>query len=481
MEENGSIHRRGVSLPPTHQTIDTLSQVEKNTEIAISEAEESLHHTDSSLPMSKKPFFPRKIMLAILGFGIFCLLGAGILSYYIASRPPAPVTLTYWGTTMTTASMTPIIDAFHKKYPYITITYSQEDINGYQDRLVARVPAGTGPDMYEYHVSWLPMMKNILLPLNPSISADDIRGHYYPVVSNDLVKNATVYGIPFGIDTLSLFVNQNILQASGLSVPSTWKDFSDTAYALTVKDTNRKIKIAGAALGTYANISYAPDIISALLIQNGADPLTVGQNPQATLDTLTFYTSFAKADTAIWDDTLDISKNAFAKGTLAMYLGYTQDISDLKNLNPALSFSVHQLPHVPGRHIATVSYWAEGISSQTRNSKAALLFMEYLNQKDTQAALYASQVQNQPTPYAPAQTALATLVAKDPGLSVVSSQLPSSVSSIFVGETGDSSGIDAQLNGYLQNTLILQSTNGMNTESISVLSDGIAKVLTQYK
>lgn len=483
MEEKDVIKRRGMSDQPASSPSADLARLAQSSEESVAMVEKEMQTHSLQQPVLKKTrfFLPRKVLLLLIGIGIGVIIIFGVVSYILATRATSPVTLTYWGTTIDAKSMEPVIADFHKQYPYITVTYSQEDLVGYQDRLIARIPAGAGPDIYEYHVSWLPMFKHMLLPLNSIITPSDIKANYYKVVSDDLVHDNMVYGIPLGIDTLSLFVNEDILRASGLLAPTTWKQFSDTAYIVTVKDTNKKIKIAGAALGTFSNIIYAPDIISALLVQNGSDPLTIGQHIQQTIDTLTFYTSFVHMDTSVWDDTLDVSKTAFAKGTLGMYLGYIRDIPDIKGMNPRLNFAVYQLPHLPGRHITTASYFAEGISSQSHYSNAAKLFINYLNKKDTQQKLYESEVRNQSIPLAPVQPALAKIASGDNYLSIVGVQAADAVSSIFVGETGDTSGIDAQMNSYLQNIVAAQINNQVDADNVSTVTQGISTVLSKYK
>ena len=112
--------------------------------------------------------------------------------------------------------------------------------------------------------TFLPIPSNI-------ISKQDFNSSFYPVTQKDLTKDGAIYGIPTEIDTLSLYINAQLFQAAGAEVPDNWEDFIRVARSLTVIDENGKIKTAGAALGTFDNINHAPDIISLLFAQNGAD------------------------------------------------------------------------------------------------------------------------------------------------------------------------------------------------------------------
>src|SRR3989344_9174018 len=131
-------------------------------------------------------------------------------------------------------------------------------------------------------------------------------------------------------------------------------------------------------MGTFSNITHAPNIISMLFVQNGVNLNDLGSNLQAVSDALRFYSSFALPTGNVWDDTLDQSDKAFASGSLAMYFGYSSDFFTIKSINPNLAFDIYPVPSLPGQNITIASYWAEGISSKSKYRKEAMLFVQYL-------------------------------------------------------------------------------------------------------
>ena len=418
--------------------------------------------------------------LAVLIFMVVILFVVQYLSVvFHPSGSSSKVTLVYWGLWEDNNTMQSIISEFESQHPNITIDYEKQDPKQYSQRLLTRIQQGNGPDIFRYHSSWLPMLQPVLAPLSTSVmSKQELQTNFYPVVRADLVRNGALYGIPLEVDTLSLFVNNTIFKNAKAQVPTTWDDFTSTARALTVKDANGKIKTAGAALGTYDNITHASDIVSALLVQNGVDLKTMTPASNAS-DALTFYTSFATGDSNVWDNTLDPSMLAFARGNLAMYFGYSWDVFLIKASNPNLDFSIYSIPHLPGRNTTTASYWVEGVSAKSSHQKEALEFMRFLAQKSTEATLYTEESKTRlfGEPYA--RTDLGETLKNNPLVYPFVLQANDAASSFFAGETDDSA-LNGQMNGYLGNA-IRSVLNGTSAQSaVDTLTKGVQQVEKQY-
>lgn len=424
-----------------------------------------------------------RLLFGGLGVLLFMVVILFVVQYLSAVFHPSgsssKVTLVYWGLWEDNNTMQSIISEFESQHPNITVDYEKQDPKQYSERLLTRIQQGNGPDIFRYHSSWLPTLQPVLAPLPTSvISKQELQGNFYPVVRMDLVRNGALYGIPLEVDTLSLFVNNTIFKNAKAQVPTTWDDFTSTARALTVKDANGKIKIAGAALGTYDNITHAPDIISALLVQNGVDLKTMAPASNAS-DALTFYTSFATGDSNVWDNTLDPSMLAFARGNLAMYFGYSWDIFLVKASNPNLDFSIYSIPHLPGRNTTTASYWVEGVSAKSQHQKEALEFMHFLAQKSTEATLYTEESKTRlfGEPYA--RTDLGATLKNTPLVYPFVLQANDAASSFFAGETDDSA-LNGQMNGYLGNA-IRSVLNGTSAQSaVDTLTKGVQQIEKQY-
>ncbi len=392
-----------------------------------------------------------------------------------------PATITFWGLWEDASIMQPIIDDFKKQYPNITINYSKQDIKQYRKKLSTRIENNTGPDIFAFHNTWLPMISNILLPIpSDTISKKEFESSFYPVAQKDLIKNGAIYGIPSEIDTLSLYINTDIFQAANAKVPDNWEDFSRVARSLTVVDENGRIKTSGAALGAFDNINHAPDIISLFFIQNGANLQNLNSTSKNASDALTFYTSFATGDQRVWDATLDPSILSFSKGNLAMYFGYSWDFFAIKALNPSLSFQIYPVPHLPGRNTTITSYWVIGVSAKSRRQKESLAFMKFLAKRETEEKLFtlASKTRFFGEPYA--RKDLADKLKDNSSLYPFVSQAKDAQSSFFASDTYDD-GLNSQMNAYLGNAVRSVINNGTSPESaIDTLVQGVSQILKQY-
>lgn len=421
-----------------------------------------------------------KIGLALVILIVIVVGISAVLLPMFSRTSNEKVTLTYWGLWEDSNVMQSILSDFHKEHPNITIEYVKQDHKQYLDRLVTRIKNNTGPDIYRFHSSWLPQVSNYLLPLSTEvISNDQLEKGFYPVVQKDVTKDGAIYGIPYGIDTLALFVNPEIFQAAGVQVPQNWNDFIKAARDLTVKDENGVIKTSGASLGSFDNVSHAPDIIAMFFAQNGANIKDLGGTAANATDALEFYTSFARGEGNVWDSTLESSIIAFAKGNVAMYFGYSWDIFTIKAINPNAAITVHPVPHLPGREMTVASYWVEGVSSQTKHPKEALLFMNYITKPETEQKLYAEQAKTRlfGTPYA--RVDLAPSLKDNALIYPFVQQAPTATSSYFAGDTYDN-GLNSQLNGYLGNA-VRSVLNGSSAQSaVETLAQGVTAVLNQY-
>jgi len=390
------------------------------------------------------------------------------------------VTLTYWGLWEDSKTMQSLISGFERENPNITINYSMQDIKQYRERVLTRIANGNGPDIFRFHNTWYPMYSSVLLPLPvDTITPADFKKTFYPVTQKDLIKNGGIYGIPLEIDTLSLYVNSQLFKAAGLQPPTNWNDFISDARTMTVKDANGDIKTAGAAMGTYNNVTHAPDILSLLFLQNGVDLSNMQNSSDRAENALSFYTAFATDQNNVWDNTLDPSVLAFSKGNLAMYFGYSWDYFTIKQDNPNLTFQIVPVPQLPNQKVNLASYWAEGVSVKTKHQKEALLFMKYLAQKSTEEALYAEQTKERAFGEPYARVDLGSTLATNPILAPVITEASSAFSSPFVDGTYDN-GLNQELNTYLGNAITSVLNGDSPQTAVGTLSQGATQVFRKY-
>jgi ABC-type glycerol-3-phosphate transport system substrate-binding protein len=418
------------------------------------------------------------IILAIIL--VIFLIFRFVLPLFGGEKAQEKVTLTYWGLWEDKQTMQPLIDEFQRANPTITVAYTKKDIKQYRESLSTQFSEGGGPDIFRFHNSWIGMLRGNLAPLTKeAVTAEVFKDTYFPVVQKDLIQNGGIYGIPLNFDSLSLFVNTELFEAAGTSVPNTWDQFVSVAKELTVKDSEGKIQTAGAAMGTYDNITHAPDIIALLMAQNGTDFDNFSKTTANASQALEFYTAFAETQGSVWDANLDPSLIAFAKGNLAMYFGYSWDILTIEELNRELKFTVHEVPSLPDREMSIASYWVEGVSNKSKFQKEAMLFMNFLSKRETAQQFYTETAKIRDFGELYPRGDLAATLQANPQIYPFVSQGGNAVSTYFVSDTYDD-GLNTQMNTYLGNAVRGSEGSGSIETAIETLAQGVTQVLSKY-
>lgn len=394
--------------------------------------------------------------------------------------------IVWWSLWEDESIVRPLILEYEAAHPGVKISYVKQSPQDYRERLVNALAKGTGPDIFRYHNSWVPMFRNELDSLPASvINPADYAKTFYPIASSDLVVGSSVVGIPLEYDALTLFINEDIFNKSGKSPPTTWDELRLTARELTVKNDQDVITQSGMALGRTENVDHWPEILALLMIQNGVDLSNPVGKPAE--DALTFFTIFSTVD-GVWDSRLPVSTQAFASGKLAMYIGPSWRAFEILVQNPDLKFKTVPIPQLPKdnpnqQDITYATYWAEGVSSKSKNKAASWEFLKFLATPETLQKFYtnAGKVRSFGEPYP--RVDMANLLNAHPILGPIIAQAPGATSWYLASRTFDGpTGINTQLASYFEdaaNSLI----EGKETADrvLETAAAGVQQVLTQYR
>ena len=132
-----------------------------------------------------------KIIIGIVGIAViaFLIFGVAMPFFSQSSDSEEKASLTYWGLWENENTMNVIIDEFEKDHPNITVNYVKQDPVKYSEKLKAQLGTETGPDIFRFHNTWVPLFKSDLLPLPQEvISAENCKTAYYPVIVDDLAQ-----------------------------------------------------------------------------------------------------------------------------------------------------------------------------------------------------------------------------------------------------------------------------------------------------
>ncbi len=376
----------------------------------------------------------------------------------LKSSKQETVNLEYWGLWESPTAIESIITDYKKIKPNVNISYKKRSKEQYRESLESQIQSGKGPDIFRFHSTWVPMLKDELAPVPSSVvSASDLKSNFYPVVAQDLRSGGKLVGVPLEIDGLELFYNEDIFKAAGITkAPSSWTEFAQDAVKLTVKDTAGNIRTAGAAIGTATNVDHFSDLLALMIMQNGGDLKSPADKQSA--DALQYYASFAQGANKVWDEAQPPSTVAFTGGNLAMYFAPSWRAIDIKNANPLLKFKVASVPQLEGNKVTWASYWVEGVSSKSQHQNEAWEFLKYMEEDDTLVRLYSEAAKSpgrffgEPYP----KVSMAQKLAADPILGAFITDAPFARSFPMASRTFD---------------------NGINDQIIKAYEDAVNSVL----
>lgn len=428
----------------------------------------------------------RKFPIRTLGIVMLLLLVVGGIVFAAlrffnggASIGSRPVTITYWGLWEQESILAPVIRDFQSKYPNITVEYKKENHREYRQRLQTQLQQGTGPDAFRFHTMWVAMLKDDIEPLPAdSISPDTVQASYYPVVAQDLVGGTTVWGLPVGIDGLGLYVNEELFQKAGVTVPASYEDLITLVPQLTVKD-GETIVTSAIALGTTNNIEHVSDILALMFMQNGAS-LTDLSTPLAE-EVAVFYRKFATPSDPLytWNEQMDNSVAAFASGRVAMMIAPSWRAFEVATLNPDLLFRIEPVPQLPGTTVTWASYWAEGVARKSQHKSEAAAFITYLTSREGVTAMYTQAAKERlfGEPYALVE--LGSQLQDDQYVGAYIKQAPYARSFPLASNTHDG-GINDRMNKYLLDAVNSIAAGTAPKQALTTASQGFSQVLTQY-
>lgn len=456
-------------------------------EIATPEDASSVPPLDMSgenQPLMYEEHKGKYLIIIVVLLLFFALIFFIIKSLFSGKTPAKKITLTYWGLWEEKEVFEPLIKEYSTQYPHVIINYQKKSVQDYRDKLIVRSKNGEGPDIFRYHNTWLPEIKEVVAPLPQKImSNNEFEAIFYPIHQKDLKMGAYYYGLPLMIDGLILVYNDALFKKAGISVPpTTWEDVLDYANKLSVKDKSTgQLFTSGIALGTANNIEHFSDIFGLMLLQNGGslDEL----DKLEAVKVLEVYRKFAEPPTDYWSSSMPNSITAFMQEKVAMIIVPSWEILTIKSANPEISLKVTTIPTLPlGKPMSIASYWVEGVSRFSKNQLEAWKFLKFLTEKESLAKLYEIQSKlrlfGEPYP----RSDMSSLLIQNEYIGPVIKQANSDafVSIPTIGRTFDN-GLNDEINKYLENAINSTMQGVSYEEALKTAKQGIDQIMNRYK
>jgi len=340
-----------------------------------------------------------------------------------------PITIKYWRVFDGPDAFDDIIKKYNALHSFIKIDYKKFRYDEYEDALLNALAEDRGPDIFSIPSSWLLKYENKVAPMPASISMvypvvkgsikkeivpeiktvksitlRELKNNFVATVYNDVLLEKEgkqrVYGLPLSVDALAMYYNRKLLNNAGITkVPEYWdRYFQQTVKKLTKQNSRGRLIQSGVSLGGSKNINNAADVLSLLMMQNGAIMQEGGRilfhtiptgsdrkyNPG--LEALRFYTDFSDAGKEVycWNNTLGNSIDLFSQGSLAITFGYSYHLPLIKAKSPKLDFGVARVPQIKGssEQINYANYWIEVVSAKSKHIDEAWDFIQFETKKE---------------------------------------------------------------------------------------------------
>jgi len=362
---------------------------------------------------------PRQKNIVIIAVSIvFIIIFIGIVFHRTSSRP---VTLEMWGIIDDPHVISSLTTKYHRLHPNVTIKYTAKKQDTYHQELLQAFASDKSPDIFMLFGNWLPLYEDKITPLK--IQRDNIfnlktLNELYPeAVSQELVQDEYLKGIPLYIDTLALYYNKDIFNYYNIALPpATWEEVLQLVPQLRKTNPQGQITRVAITMGTGSNTNWSTDILAALMMQKGSsviDPQTKKVTFQESIrepgssykttspgkEALNFYTQFANPRSRYytWSGEFLNSIPVFIMDKTSMLIGYNRTQKIIKENNPGLNYGIAPLPHFADSttNVNVASIMAIVVSKRSSHSKIAWDFLKFLAQKDN-AQFYFLQTKNPP-------------------------------------------------------------------------------------
>ena len=278
----------------------------------------------------------------------------------------------YWETEGHQVALDKVIQDYNASQSEIQVTAKYVPFADFKKQLSIGASASELPDIAILdspdHASYATM--GIFADLTGNF---DVSNYYEGTVGSCTI-DGTLYGVPFGVNCLALYYNEDMLSEAGCEVPTTWDELKETAQTLT------KDGVTGLAFCSVQNeegtFNFTPWLWS-----TGASSYEM--NSEGGIKALTFVKDLVDSGSMSkecinW--TQGDVMNQFISGNVAMMVNGPWQIPTMKEEAPDLNWNVALIPKdaeyasvLGGENYAVIS---------GGNEEGALKFLEYATSEE---------------------------------------------------------------------------------------------------
>lgn len=297
--------------------------------------------------------------------------------------------LEVWGTFDNSSAYNDLFQKYEEVNQNVdSVRYQKHTLESYKKDLLNALAAGTGPDIFMIHNSWLPDFQDKVVPMPEyMITEQEFRTNFVDVVADDMIVDGQMYGVPLSVDSLALYYNKDIFNAAGITrPPQTWDEFNKAVQTLTRVDEYGSFEQSAVSMGTAYNINRSADILAALMIQSGTEMSNRVNDTilfaEPVMDDVPgeyafkYYTDFASEASGLytWNKNQNYSIDEFYEGKTAMMINYSWHYDTIVAKNAKLNFAAADLPQISldtvGDQANYANYWVMVVAKNKKPTQS---------------------------------------------------------------------------------------------------------------
>lgn len=288
----------------------------------------------------------------------------------------------YWETEGHQVALQGAIDDYNASQDDYSVVAKYVPFADFKKQLSIGAVASELPDMVIIdspdHASYASM--GIFADLTDKV---DVSAYYDGPVAS-CTYDGKLYGVPFGVNCLALFYNEDMLNDAGLEVPTTWSELQSAAE--TLSDGTRYGFAFSALQNEEGTFNFMPYVWSA-----GADYSDF--NSDAGIEALTFAQELVSSG-AMSKECINWTQgdvmNQFISGNVAMMVNGCWQIPTMRSEVPDMNWGVSLIPMADNGEYASAIGGENFAVVEGGNVDGAISFLNYMMDETVMTDLLAS-------------------------------------------------------------------------------------------
>lgn len=356
----------------------------------------------------------------------FVIVAVGLLISCSSQKKAdsADVTLSFWQF-WTDPEVKPVllglIQKFEQQNPGLKVQVTDLTWASGHEKIVIAFGSNSAPDVLELGSDWVPEFVHQKVLYDMTAEVDSVKTFYR--MWEPALKDSSIYGFPWILDTRVLFYNKDLLKRAGLDPerkPLIWQDLLSAVQK--IHDPQNKIYGFGANSAERHRLykKFLPFLWGNNGLILSPDGKQCWINTKQGREALEFYVSLTKS--GLIDTQLRLDE-AFRQGKIGFVISGGWLLEQIRKNEPDLNFGVGLMPR-PKAETGFPASFAGGeylvINQKSKHTQEAMKFVRFLTDLDN--ALELCKAIGTPSP-AHALAPLDDYYNKDPFLSIFQEQL----------------------------------------------------------